>query len=319
MAGFERVIFDTNVLEKAIAHLVDSRLLEIARVKVVQMARLEERTLRHPFVKEGRELRGEAGGFAHAKPFWWLKRVFRRQFTILGIVLREFLRKPATVETDASVVLKRLSIWLELGERIRIQQPKGKNKLCGLHSSELECIGKGKAGKPYEFGGKSSLVATHTSGLLVDARTFADNSYDRRIPHERLEESGISLEDVGVVPKVIAVDMCLHGVGRDNFGAKLIPRGAVDRQQRQWLKRRQAAELATGHLKVNHRMDRCGFAGSQGDAFYAVLCAAGYNLCVAHVDGAPPGPQRISGALNIDCRIGDVDRCQADSCRPLRG
>jgi IS5 family transposase len=35
-AEFERVIVDTTVQEKAIAHPVDSRLLEIARAKVVQ-------------------------------------------------------------------------------------------------------------------------------------------------------------------------------------------------------------------------------------------------------------------------------------------
>lgn len=35
---FERVIVDTTVQEKAIAHPVDSRLLEIARAKLVQAA-----------------------------------------------------------------------------------------------------------------------------------------------------------------------------------------------------------------------------------------------------------------------------------------
>jgi IS5 family transposase len=38
-AEFERVIVDTTVQEKAIAHPVDSRLLEIARAKVVQAAK----------------------------------------------------------------------------------------------------------------------------------------------------------------------------------------------------------------------------------------------------------------------------------------
>ena len=38
-AEFERIIVDTTVQEKAIAHPVDSRLLDIARAKVVQAAR----------------------------------------------------------------------------------------------------------------------------------------------------------------------------------------------------------------------------------------------------------------------------------------
>ena len=48
--------------------------------------------------------------------------------------------------------------------------------------------------------------------------------------------------------------------------------------QRRWLKRRQAIEPMIGHLKADHRMNRCWLAGSLGDALHAVLCAAGYNL-----------------------------------------
>ena len=48
--------------------------------------------------------------------------------------------------------------------------------------------------------------------------------------------------------------------------------------QRRWLKRRQAVEPAIGHLKSDHRMNRCWLKGKLGDALHAVLCAAGYNL-----------------------------------------
>lgn len=37
-------------------------------------------------------------------------------------------------------------------------------------------------------------------------------------------------------------------------------------------------EPAIGHLKFDHRMDRCWLPGKLGDALRAVLCAAGYNL-----------------------------------------
>ena len=33
-----------------------------------------------------------------------------------------------------------------------------------------------------------------------------------------------------------------------------------------------------GHLKSDHRTDRCHLKGSEGDALHAVLCAAGYNI-----------------------------------------
>lgn len=56
-------------------------------------------------------------------------------------------------------------------ERIRTQQPKDKNKLYALHAPEVECIGKGKARQPYEFGVKASVAVTHKRGLVVGART----------------------------------------------------------------------------------------------------------------------------------------------------
>ena len=67
----------------------------------------------------------------------------------------------------------------------------------------------------------------------------------------------------------------------DNPDVNIIHRGkykSLTMPQRRWLKRRQAVEPAIGHLKSDHRMDRCWLQGKLGDALHAVLCAAGYNL-----------------------------------------
>ena len=53
-AELERVIVDTTVQEKAIAHPVDSRLLEIARHKVVSAARRAGIMLKQTYAKEGK-------------------------------------------------------------------------------------------------------------------------------------------------------------------------------------------------------------------------------------------------------------------------
>ncbi len=68
---------------------------------------------------------------------------------------------------------------------------------------------------------------------------------------------------------------------RDNPGVQIIHRGKykpLSAQKGRWLKRRQAVEPAIGHLKADHRMNRCWLAGATGDAIHAVLCAVGYNL-----------------------------------------
>lgn len=280
-AEFERVIVDTTVQEKAIAHPVDSRLLEIARAKIVQAAQRVGIALKQTFVKEGKELRRKAGGYAHAKQFKRLQRTVKRQRTILGIVLREIGRKLATATIQSPDAIAHLNALLERAERIRKQQPKDKNKLYALHAPEVECIGKGKARKPYEFGVKASIAVTHKSGLMVGARTFPGNPYDGHILSAQLEQTRILLEDVGCEPKAVVVDLGFRGVDRDNPKVEIIHRGkykSLTRQQRRWLKRRRAVEPAIGHLKSDHRMDRCWLKGELGDAVHAVLCATGYNL-----------------------------------------
>ena len=278
---FERIIVDTTVQEKAIAHPVDSRLLEIARAKVVQAAKRVGISLKQTFVKEGKELRRKAGGYAHAKQFKRLRRTVKRQRTILGVVLREVKRKLATASSESPTTIAHLNTLLERAERIRTQQPKDKDKLYALHAPEVECIGKGKARKPYEFGVKASIAVTHQSGLMVGARSFPGNPYDGHILSAQLEQTRILLEDAGKIPKLVVVDLGFRGVDHDNPEVQIIHRGkhkSLTKQQRRWLKRRQAVEPAIGHLKSDHRMDRCWLQGQLGDALHTVLCATGYNM-----------------------------------------
>jgi len=279
----ERVIVDTTVQEKAIAHPVDSRLLEIARHKVVSAAKRAGIQLKQTFAKAGKELRRRAGGYAHAKQFRRLKKVVKRQRTMLGIVMREVQRKrqaPEFVAANAKA-LSDLTMWLERAERIRTQQTKDKNKLYALHAPEVECIGKGKARKPYEFGVKAAIVVSHKAGLMVGARTFPGNPYDGHILSAVMEQAANLMQDVPAKIKQIVVDLGFRGVDADNPGMEIIHRGKIkslSRQQKAWLRRRQAVEPAIGHLKSDHRMDRCWLKGAVGDALHAVSCAAGFNL-----------------------------------------
>ena len=264
--------------EKAIAHPTDSRLLEVARAKLVRVARSLGLKLKQTHEREGKTLRRRAGGYAHAKQFRRLKRVLRRQRTILGCVLRELRRKMAGLEQAAQ---ERLAPWLERAERIHTQRPQDKNKLYALHAPEVECIGKGKARKPYEFGVKTSLAVTHRSGLMVGARSFPGNPYDGHTLAAQIEQTHALTQDLNVQVKTVVVDLGYRGVDAELPGIELLHRGktkSLTPKQRGWLKRRQAIEPAIGHLKQDHGLQRCWLKGSEGDALHAVLCAAGYNL-----------------------------------------
>jgi IS5 family transposase len=66
-----------------------------------------------------------------------------------------------------------------------------------------------------------------------------------------------------------------------NPDVRIVHRGKSKRlsaQERKLLERRQAIEPIIGHLKADHRMDRCHLKGETGDRLHAVLCAAGYNI-----------------------------------------
>jgi IS5 family transposase len=74
-AEFERVIVDSTVQEKAIAYPTDSRLLEVARIKLVRLAQRAGLALKQTYEREGKRLCRRAGGYAHARQFKRLRRV----------------------------------------------------------------------------------------------------------------------------------------------------------------------------------------------------------------------------------------------------
>ena len=116
---------------------------------------------------------------------------------------------------------------------------------------------------------------------MLGARTFPGNPYAGHILSAVLEQARNMTQDVGVVFKQVVVDLGFRGVDADNPGAEIIHRGKFKRlspQQTGWLRRRQAVEPAIGHLKSDHRLDRCWLQGALGDALHAISCAAGYNL-----------------------------------------
>jgi IS5 family transposase len=276
-ADLQRVIVDTTVQEKAIAHPTDSRLLDVARAKIVRLAQRDGIKLKLTHEREATALRRRAGGYAHARQLKRLKKVLRRQRTILGILLREVQRNMAGLPQAAQ---DKLNHWMTLAERIRTQRPKDKNKLYALHAPEAECISKGESRNPYEFGVKASVAVTHKHGLIVGARAFPGNPYDGHTLAEQLEQTTNLLQDLKVKPTTAIVDLGYRGVDH-LVPAQIIHRGrykTMSAQQRRWLKRRQAVEPVIGHLKADHGMNRCWLKGSEGDALQAVYRPSDFLL-----------------------------------------
>ncbi len=75
--------------------------------------------------------------------------------------------------------------------RILARRTKDKGKLYALHAPEVECISKGKARTPYEFGVKVSIATTLKEGLVVGIRSMPGNPYDGHTLAETIEQVSI--------------------------------------------------------------------------------------------------------------------------------
>ena len=278
-----RVIVDSTVQEKAIAHPTDSKLLETARAKVVEAAKTHGIELKQTFAKEGRQLNFKAARYAHARQYKRMRKAIQRQRTIVGRLQREVGRKMSTLgqavqETLAPTLTKAARLVEQTGSRKTVGS---QAKLYSWDAPEVECISKGKSRNPYEFGVKVGLAMTLKGNLIVGARSFTGNPYDGHTLAEQIEQSTILMQNLDVQPEVAYVDLGYRGVYQNNLQVQIKHRGkdkGLTDAERRLLKRRQAIEPIIGHLKADHRMDRCHLKGSEGDALHAVLCAAGYNI-----------------------------------------
>ena len=278
-----RVIVDSTVQHKAIAHPTDSRLLETARVNLVEAAKEAGIDLKQTFAKEGKELGRKAGRYAHARQFKRMKRAIKRQRTIVGRLQREIDRKASAIgaavrEALGDILSKAARIAAQAAQRKAVD---GQRKLYSWHAPEVDCISKGKARTPYEFGVKVGIASTLQGNLIVGAKAFHGNPYDGHTLNEQLEQATILMQDSTARPATAFVDLGYRGVDADNPDVHIVHRGKskrISEQERRLLKRRQAIEPIIGHLKSDHRMDRCHLKGETGDRLHAVLCAAGYNI-----------------------------------------
>jgi len=63
-------------------------------------------------------------------------------------------------------------------KKVMNRQRHDKYKLYSLHAPEVECIGKGKVHKKYEFGCKVSIVTTSRGNWIIGACALHNNPFD---------------------------------------------------------------------------------------------------------------------------------------------
>jgi IS5 family transposase len=275
-----RVILDTTVQPKNAMFPTDAKLLNRAREKLVTLARGAGVTLRQTYVRVGKFALIKHQRYAHAKQFKRAGKALRKLRTYLGRVIRDTARK---IEGDPALSM-RFAKMLKLARAVHAQEPRQRGqKIFSLHAPEVECIGKGKPHKPYEFGVKVSIATTlHRSKggqFALHAKALPGNPYDGHTLAQIVPDMEAML---GCSLTRILADAGYRGHNApESHKFKVFTSGQKRRMTpaiKREMKRRAAVEPVIGHIKNEHRMDRNYLSGRHGDANNAVLAAVGYNF-----------------------------------------
>jgi transposase, IS5 family len=274
------VIVDTTVQEKAVMFPTDAKLLNRARVRLVRLARETGIPLRQSYVRVGKWALIQHQRYAHAKQFKRAGRQLRRLKTYLGRTIRDIERR---IKGQAELSAYLRPELFNAGRVLAQKQRQRGQKIYSMHAPEVECIGKGKAHKPYEFGVKVSVATTlkPSAGgqFVLNAKALPGAPYDGHTLAAVIP--AIEATTGAEVMRIIADAGYRGGNAPPSHAIRVYTAGQKRRMTpaiKRLMRRRSAVEPVIGHLKSDHRMNRNHLAGVAGDAVNAVLAAAGYNF-----------------------------------------
>lgn len=273
-----RVTVDTTVQPKDVTFPTDAKLLLTAIEQLGKLAKEHGVTLRQSYIRVAKKAAMMAGRYSHAKQFKRFNRELKFLRTRLGRLIRDITRKIG----DDEGLLAACAIPLMKAKQIRSQKQKQRGwKLYSWHAPETECIGKGKAQKPYEFGCKVSITTTNRrckgGQFILHAKAYHGNPYDGHTLGQVVEETETL---TGRAIERVYVDKGYRGYDVESprrvfiSGQKRGVHGQIKRE----LRRRSAIEAVIGHTKTDGHLDRNFLHGREGDRANAVLSAIGYNL-----------------------------------------
>ncbi len=273
-----RITVDTTVQPKNVTFPTDAKLLEVAIRQLGKLAKEHHVPLRQSYGRLAKRAAMMAGRYAHAKQFRRMNRQIKFLRTRLGRLIRDIRRK-----IDGDGALQEIfAVPLGRAAQIRGQMQRQRGwKLYSWHAPETECIGKGKARVPYEFGVKVSLTTTNKrckgGQFILHAKALPGNPYDGHTLRDVLEETqaltGREIERAYVDKGYVG-----HDAPKPNRVYRSGQKRGVHGQIKRELRRRSAIEAVIGHCKTDGHLGRNFLHGRRGDRINAVMSAVGYNL-----------------------------------------
>ena len=273
----EKIAVDTTVQPKAVTFPTDAKLRYKAIVSLGKLAKKEEVELRQSYIRVAKQTLVKSGRYRHAKQMKRAKKSEKKLKTYLGRIIRDIERK---IEGNNDLENKFFSS-LSKAKRIFYQTKESKEKIYSWHAPEVECIAKGKADKPYEFGCKVSLITNLNPApaghFVLHTAALHGRPYDGHTLRPMVE----AMESwTGIEPKRIYVDQGYKGHDHPKKLRvfKSGQRRGVTKAIKKELKRRSVIEPIIGHVKHEHRLGRNYLRGWLGDKANALFAAAGYNF-----------------------------------------
>jgi transposase, IS5 family len=277
-----RIIVDTTVQPKNVMFPTDARLLNRAREILVRLAKRSGIKLRQSYARVGKFALIKHQRYTHAKQFKRANRALKKLRTYLGRIIRDIGRKRGgNADLLGGIVLEPM---LARAKRVLEQKRHQRGpKIYSLHAPEVECIGKGKAHRPYEFGVKVSVATTlsHAKGgqFVTHVKALPGNPYDGHTLATVIPEMEAL---IGNTIERLLADKGYRGHNAPpDYRFRVFTSGQKRRMTpkiKRELRRRSAVEPVIGHLKSEHRMGRNYLWHRQGDATNAILAAVGYNF-----------------------------------------
>lgn len=279
----ESVIIDTTVQIKNIKHPHDVYLMETAREKVVELCKRLGIPLNETYAKTFKYKRIKLWKYKEDSKARQRRKIMISLKVRLGRLIRICQRgieksKLELSEEDGTILSRAKNIHAQSILKKKDKDIyKQENKIIySFHAPEVECIGKGKLNKPYEFGNKVGIAVSGRGNFVLGIKSFHGNPYDGHT----LDQTVVELRKLSPETSKIFVDLGYTGHNFKEKGKVFTAKTkkTLSNDDKKMQKRRSAIEPIIGHLKNFGRMGRNYLKGVVGDIVNPLISAVGLNL-----------------------------------------
>ena len=279
----ESVIIDTTVQIKNIKHPHDVYLMETAREKVVDLCKRLDIPLNETYAKTFKYKTIKLWKYKEDSKARQRRKIMISLKVRLGRLIRICQRaieksKLELSEEDCAILSRAKNIHAQsiLKKKDKDIYKKENKIIYSFHAPEVECIGKGKLNKPYEFGNKVGIAVSGRGNFVLGVKSFHGNPYDGHT----LDQTVVELRKLSPETSKIFVDLGYTGHNFKEKGKVFTAKTkkTLSNDDKKMQKRRSAIEPIIGHLKNFGRMGRNYLKGVVGDIVNPLISAVGLNL-----------------------------------------